>query len=211
MLPVSTSKKTPPEQPYHHGDLRAALIAAARQTVEKEGFETLSLRGVAEKIGVSNAAPYRHFKDKKALLAALAADGFVALEQAYRKVREISDPEQRLLAGARTFIGFAAERPGLFRLMFDSELLADGRAPAADVAEPALIAYASVERGVAAVMPGRDDKTIKARTIFLWSTLHGLIVLRRNRCLKRFMLGGMSENEAIETLLASAVAAVCRP
>ena len=60
-------------------------------------------------------------------------------------------------------------------------------------------------------LPGRDDKTIKARTIFLWSTLHGLIVLRRNRRLKRFMLGGMSENEAIETLLASAIAAVCRP
>jgi AcrR family transcriptional regulator len=208
---MSTSKIPSPGQPYHHGDLRAALLAAALHTVELEGFEALSLRKVAEEIGVSSAAPYRHFKDKRALLTALAADGFVALQQAYRTVRGLENPMERLLAGARAFIEFAAARPNLFRLMFDSELLASGEIPEPDLAEPALIAYASVERGVAAVLPGRDDKVVKARTIFLWSALHGLIVLRRNRRWKPFMLGGMSEDEVIETLLASAIAAVCRP
>ena len=208
---MSTSKNPTEEQPYHHGDLRAALLAAARRTIEQEGFEALSLRRVAEEVGVSSAAPYRHFKDKRALLAAVAAEGFVALQEAYLTVWGLEKPADRLAAGARAFVDFAAARPGLFRLMFDSELLADGVTPAPNLAEPALIAYASVERGVAAALPGQGDKVVKARTIFLWSTLHGLIVLRRNRRLKAFMLGGMSENEAIETLLASAIAAVCRP
>ena len=111
------------------------------------------------------------------------------------------------------FIDFAAAHPGLFRLMFDSDLLADGVVQTPDLAEPALIAYQSVERGVAAVLPGQDAKVVKARTIFLWSALHGpAVVLRRNGRLKRFMLGGMSEAEAIDTLLAdSAIAAVRRP
>lgn len=208
---MSTSKASQPATPYHHGDLRTALLAAARRTVECEGYEALSLRRVADEIGVSSAAPYRHFKDKRALLAALATEGFVALRETYETVRGVVDPVERLLAGARAFIAFAAARPGLFRLMFDSDLLSGDPRPASDLAEPALLAYASVERGVAAVLPVPDDTLIKARTLFLWSTLHGLIVLRRNRRLRPFMLGGMSEDEAIETLLASAVAAVRRP
>jgi AcrR family transcriptional regulator len=208
---VSTSKIANSDLPYHHGDLRAALVASALRTVERDGFEALSLRRVADEIGVSSAAPYRHFKDKKALLTAVAADGFAALQDAYLAVRGLENPVERLRAGARTFLEFAAARPGLFRLMFDSELLAEGAVPEQNLTEPALAAYASVARGVAAVLPGLNDTLIKKRTIFLWSTLHGLIVLRRNRRLKPFMLGSMSENEAIDAVLASVIDAVCRP
>jgi AcrR family transcriptional regulator len=198
------------DSPYHHGDLRTALVTAARRTVERDGYEALSLRKVAEQVGVSSAAPYRHFKDKRALLSAVAAEGFVALRDAYRSVLGVRDPVERLLAGARAFVDFAAAQPGLFRLMFDSDLLGENAGPATALAEPALIACAGVERGVAAVLPGCDAQVVKARAILLWSTLHGLIVLRRNRRLKPFMLDAMSESEAIDALLASVVAAVCR-
>jgi hypothetical protein len=61
---------------YHHGDLRAAVLKAAASEIERRGFETLSLRELASLIGVAHSAPYRHFADRDALLAALAAQGF---------------------------------------------------------------------------------------------------------------------------------------
>src|ERR1700756_4893606 len=61
---------------YHHGDLHAALVKAAAAEVERGGYENLSLRELAESLGVSRTAPYRHFADRRALLAAVAADGF---------------------------------------------------------------------------------------------------------------------------------------
>ncbi len=68
-----------PAQPYHHGDLRRALVAAARALLEESGPEALSLRDVARRVGVSHNAPYRHFPTKQALLAAVAAEEFAAL------------------------------------------------------------------------------------------------------------------------------------
>ena len=66
---------------YHHGDLRAALVKAAAAEIERSGYENLSLRELAESLGVSRAAPYRHFADRRALLAAVAADGFDGLRR----------------------------------------------------------------------------------------------------------------------------------
>ncbi|HEY9595958.1 MAG TPA: TetR family transcriptional regulator, partial [Spirochaetia bacterium] len=63
-------------QPYHHGALRAALLAEALRSLEKDGLESLSLRGLAHAVGVSKTAPYRHFADKRELLVEIAAEGF---------------------------------------------------------------------------------------------------------------------------------------
>ena len=70
---------------YHHGDLRAALLKVAAAEIERVGYESLSLRELAEKLGVSRAAPYRHFADRRALLAAVAAEGFDGLTAIHRK------------------------------------------------------------------------------------------------------------------------------
>lgn len=69
---------------YHHGNLRAALVETAVRLVQREGIEALSLRSVARLAGVSAAAPYRHFADKRALLAAVAEEGFRLLASALR-------------------------------------------------------------------------------------------------------------------------------
>lgn len=95
---------------YHHGDLRSAVLAAAWRMVEKEGLSGLSVREAARRAGVSHNAPYRHFANREALLAALVAQGFEQLNAALenRAGRELGE----------AYVGFALEHPQRFRLMF---------------------------------------------------------------------------------------------
>src|SRR5215469_14061638 len=99
---------------YHHGDLRAALVKAAVVEIERSGYENLSLRELAASLGVSRAAPYRHFADRRALLAAIAAAGFDELTAIHRNANG-KTPQARLAAAGRGYLAFAAERPQLFR------------------------------------------------------------------------------------------------
>ena len=95
---------------YHHGELRPALLRAAAKILEKEGREAISLRDLARRAGVSHAAPYRHFADRQALLAALAEDGFALL------AAELQGKAWREQAVA--YLRFALANPERFRLMF---------------------------------------------------------------------------------------------
>ncbi len=110
------------EKPYHHGDLRAALLAAAEADIAEHGIEAFSLRQVARRAGVSHAAPAHHFGDAAGLLTALAAEGyrqFLAAQLA--RVRVAGDgPADRIVASGLGYIDFAMARPALFRLMFGS-------------------------------------------------------------------------------------------
>ncbi|KOV95015.1 TetR/AcrR family transcriptional regulator [Streptomyces sp. NRRL B-3648] len=110
----------PASRPYHHGDLRAALLRSAERTLREKGTGALSLRELARDLGVSHAAPGRHFKDKQALLDALALDGYERLNQALTTAADRADAslEQRLTALARAYLGFAVENPELLELMF---------------------------------------------------------------------------------------------
>src|SRR6478736_9746442 len=85
-------------RPYHHGDLRNALLDSARSILEKQGLEALSLRAVARKAGVSHAAPYRHFPNHEALLAELATEGFAELRGEINSVVNSPDVEQDRIA-----------------------------------------------------------------------------------------------------------------
>src|SRR5438046_5208157 len=95
---------------YHHGDLPAALLRAAGRTLERRGLAALSLREAARRAGVSHNAPYRHFPDREALLAALAAEGFAMLGERLR-----GKPGREMGAA---YVSFALEQPQRFRLMF---------------------------------------------------------------------------------------------
>jgi AcrR family transcriptional regulator len=107
-------------RPYHHGDLRAALLQSAERTLREKGVGALSLRELARDIGVSHAAPGRHFKDKQALLDALALDGYERLNQSLATAAERPGQsfEERMTALARAYLGFAVENPELLELMF---------------------------------------------------------------------------------------------
>ncbi|MGC9543690.1 TetR/AcrR family transcriptional regulator [Streptomyces sp. UG1] len=109
----------PETRPYHHGDLRAALLAAAERTLREKGVASLSLRELAREVGVSHAAPGRHFKDKQALLNALALAGYERLGQALSASEDPALPlEPRLTALARAYLGFAIDNAELLELMY---------------------------------------------------------------------------------------------
>ena len=105
-------------RPYHHGDLRRALVEAARRLLETEGPAAMSLRAVAREAGVSPAAPYHHFKDKSELLAAVAGEGWAMLsgEIAAAVQDNPGDPLPPTLA----YIAFTRAHPALYRIMYDA-------------------------------------------------------------------------------------------
>lgn len=115
---------TAEERAYHHGDLRAALVSIARELVRASGTEGWSMREAARRAGVSQAAPYRHFVDKQALLDAVGAAAYVELERRYRDALGANaDPDDEVLVVARAYLRFAFEEPRLFRLIFSSPRL----------------------------------------------------------------------------------------
>lgn len=102
---------------YHHGDLRAALLQAGRDLIEREA--ALTLRGAAQLAGVSAAAPYRHFADRDALFAGVLAQGFDELAERTGQARlAAADPVQAYLGVGAAYLQFAAEHPSLYRRMF---------------------------------------------------------------------------------------------
>lgn len=158
------------ERAYHHGDLPAALIAAARALLAEDGTEALSLRAVARRAGVSAMAPYRHFPDKEALLAAVAADGFrdfaATLEAADRRVA----PDRALLEQGVAYVRFACEQPALFRLMFGPPRQALHSGLRHDQAQ----SFGVLAARVAAET---EPSLRQSRTLACWSVVHGLASL----------------------------------
>lgn len=114
-----------PESAWHYdGDLKAALVDAARVIVERDGAVALSLRAVARATGVSAMAPYHHFRDRTALVAAVAAAGFDQLytDKMAALATASGDPAARIVAGSIAYVRFVTEHPELYRLMKSPEL-----------------------------------------------------------------------------------------
>ncbi|GGV30967.1 TetR/AcrR family transcriptional regulator [Streptomyces spectabilis] len=104
---------------YHHGNLRSELLARAEEVVATDGADALSLRSLARDLGVSHAAPSRHFADRLALLDALATQGFGRLEAALEAaVSSDGTFEERLRGASLAYVGFATGHPALLELMY---------------------------------------------------------------------------------------------
>jgi AcrR family transcriptional regulator len=126
------SRRRPP-RPYHHGDLRRALVAAALELVRSRGPEGFALREAARRVGVSQTAPYRHFPTKEALLAAVAEEGFRALRARLEAVAAASpgpDPLPRLRALGEASFEFYVADAARFRVMFGPAAARKDRHPA---------------------------------------------------------------------------------
>jgi AcrR family transcriptional regulator len=116
------TKESPSPRPYHHGDLRSALLGAGEAELAERGVEAFSLRQVAKRAGVSHAAPAHHFGDANGLLTALAAEAFrqfLAAQNA-REAKAAADPRAQLVAAGLGYVDFALARPALFGLLFSS-------------------------------------------------------------------------------------------
>jgi len=130
-----------PSKPYHHGALRAALLAAAELVLRREGMVGLTLRAVAREVGASHAAPKNHFEDLTGLLSELAAVGFDRLsDRMLSAAAGEPTPQARLNAIGHAYVAFAVAEPGLYQLMFRGERL--------DAARPALKARMERAYGV---------------------------------------------------------------
>jgi AcrR family transcriptional regulator len=113
---------TTSERPYHHGNLRTALLDAAERSLREHGVDQLALRDLAREIGVSHAAPRRHFADRQALLDALAETGFARLDAALRAALDGADDfPGRVRAAAVVYTRFATENAALLELMYTSK------------------------------------------------------------------------------------------
>lgn len=173
-MPRKTLKK-----PYHHGDLRPALLRVVGELVAEQGIESLSLRECARRAGVSWSAPGHHFGDKTGLLTAFATEGFGALTAHMEKRRdEVSSPLEASAAVGAGYLEFALKHPEYFRVMFRAEMLnqddpvyAAASARAFGVLESSMrLCHQSL--GTAAV-----DEHLRQRCLLAWSAVHGFATL----------------------------------
>src|SRR6188472_3521579 len=147
------------ERPYHHGDLRRAIIKAALEILSETQSVEFSLRELARRAGVSHNAPYKHFAEKRELLAAVSTAGFELLTRRMRKeIMGQRNPRAQLFALWRAYIRHGVENPALYRLMFGGYLSSahDGRPPieqAAAEQTKALLTDVIVRGGLGRVMP----------------------------------------------------------
>lgn len=174
-------------RPFHHGDLRQALLAEAARLVEAQGAEAFSLREAARAVGVSPAAAYRHFEDKGALLAALAGEGFVRLAAAMEIAMDEAgaDPVGRLRANGLAYIRFGLGEPAMFALMF-GPFGAGGQYAIGGVGpRTGLSAYELLCRALDdLVKAGRITPARRAGAeTLLWTSVHGLATLANARVL----------------------------
>lgn len=176
-MSTHTSQASTKTDSYHHGDLRQALIKAARDTL-REGTNQLSVRAIARRVGVSHASAYYHFKDKTALIAAVAVVAFGELGEATAAVRkETATPLESLKALASAYVTFALENPQEFRLMYLPELRSDE--VRTEVETAGRVGY---ERMTTLVSTLQNQGYLKKGdpeqlTISLWATVHGLATL----------------------------------
>ena len=164
---------------YHHGDLRSALIEEALDMLAEAGTEQLTLRKVAQRLGVSHAAPYRHFADKAALLAAIVARGFQDLERHIdAALAQADDPLGKLRCLPPAYVAWASEHRQLFHLMFGPEVV-KAEHPEADAA-----AASALNRVEAVVAASQKAGLVTNRTpanelaVALWAFGHGLATVQ---------------------------------
>lgn len=163
---------TESSRPYHHPDLRAALLDAASAIVDREGHQKLSLRALAAALGVSATAPQAHFANKQALLTALAEQGFRELRRRLMQCDLRGEPVDVVNALAEAYLSFATERPGLFKLMFGADINLDSDAALATAGMDAF----NVLREALGLFcaPKTPPEEIEATALIACSVVHGL-------------------------------------
>lgn len=155
---------------YHHGDLPAALVRAAIEVLEESGEAELSLRAIARRVGVSAAAPYRHYADREALVSAVAAVGYRELAAQLAAAHPSPSTPDQLALVATAYVQFALERPALFRIMFGEPCDRDNDERVAATAAVSQYVRGIVERS----FPGADAEAL---TTAIWALVHGLAFL----------------------------------
>ncbi|MGD7069855.1 TetR/AcrR family transcriptional regulator [Acetobacter sp. AAB5] len=190
------------DRPYHHGDLRRALIDTALAMLAADQNWTFTLREVARRTGVSHAAPYKHFRDREMLLRELARIGFIRLGETM--VGAISSNQsssrKQFVAGAQACIEFALCNPALYRLMFSSD--------ADKTIDPELHDAAMATFGIllGVLKEGQHNGSFRpiamsAQAAASWALVHGLAMLAMSGQLLEEKVGADPVQAALDVLL----------
>lgn len=187
------------ENPYHHGDLKNALIAAGIKLLAESGIEGLSLRKLAREVGVSHNAPYMHFADKEAVLAAIAQQGFQILGEAIEEGQRAAagdSIDMRLMAAARSYVTFALAHPNHLLVMF-------GNFATSDYPELVQISHASFHKLVQIMVEGRHSGTLREYepeqlALLFWMNIHGLSALFIAQKIPQYVRQGLTDEELIQ-------------
>jgi AcrR family transcriptional regulator len=185
------------ERPYHHGNLRTALLEQAERTVRERGAQELSLRELAREVGVSHGAPRRHFPDRQALLDALAEAGFARLGAELRRAIDGAGEEfeARLQATAAAYVRFATRDAALLELMFAGKHRQESGAlhEAADRAFAVMLDLIDQGQAQGALEPGQPERI-------------GLVLLATIQGIAALVSGGIVAPEHVDRLVADAIA-----
>lgn len=168
-----TSPRSKPTDTYHHGNLREALIGAVREALETTPLEAITLKALATRLGVSQPAPYRHFASREALLQAVAEDGFRRFHEALEAARSEGSALERIERSSLAYIRFGQGNRGVYRLMFASQIVHTA-SPDSPLARGASAAFGALLASVSTHVP---PERARAVAVWVWSTLHGIVML----------------------------------
>jgi AcrR family transcriptional regulator len=168
-----------PSTKYHHGDLKNALIQAGIEILSHEGVAALSLRKVAQRAGVSHAAPYAHFADKQELIAAISTEGYKKLYEQISAARRqfADDPIRQLVEGAWAYVQFAMTEPDHFKITLSNVVEKESEYPAL-----VAITAKSFQQVVEMVQTCQEAGILKPGpadlvAMTLWGLIHGIATL----------------------------------
>lgn len=209
--PVNLVPVTVDDRPYHHGRLREALLDAAWRSVREHGAEQLSLRELAREVGVSHAAPRRHFPDRQALLDALAIAGFERMDVELRTAVAGAgvDYRDRLVAATRAYFRFAVDDPALLELMYTGKHRPGADAVVAAVAAPLGLLEAMLAEGRERGELGDGDP--ERIGVLMFATVHGLAAMVKGRMVDREVAGGLVDDAVVRFLTGGVPSAAGAP
>jgi len=162
-----------PLNTYHHGDLRDALVHAALREAEQGGPEAISIKALAKQLGVSQPAPYRHFADREALLAAVTAEAFRQFSAVLREAIRKPSKRSKLSRLAQATLAFGLRRNGIYRLMFASRIMACASKDS-ELHAAAMETFGLVLDALEAPAVGLLRERFALQ---IWAALHGVVML----------------------------------
>lgn len=194
----------PARDQYHHGSLRQAALELARDIVCTRGHDAVVMRELAQRLGVTPAALYRHFSGRTDLLLALAEEGHAFLLGGLQRIFDDAPaPQDGLKAAMYDFLAFCERKPGLFQMMYDDEVI---KAPDAERRLPSLVkTYRLLFRQFQRALPGATQCQVRLRMISMWATLFGFASLRAQGSLMPYMRGPLAPSDIEHAVVVAAL------